>query len=174
MTKDSLNPQNIHIPKDYYNAEYRIKTGPRYPEDTNIAHKNRSPVFFQNTRVDSCNHVTMKNGRPMAIPFKPNYPTYATGPRPNKMRDQIQVPIQSKRDQVNYNMKKSAYSDQYRLQRNASAGCFQKPLTRYDSNLPRSRLPNLAMSMGSPYEDGVEIGDLRGIYIFNNFQVKKT
>ena len=113
-----------------------------YPEDTNVAHKARSPLFFQNTRVDSCNHVTMKNGRPMAVPFKPNYPTYPSCPKPSKMRDQIQVPIKNKRDQVDYNPKKSAYGDQYRLRRNASAGTFVKPLTRYDSNLPRSRLPN--------------------------------
>ena len=125
--------------RDHYNGNYRISSGVSYPEDKNVSHKGRSPVFFQNTRISSCNHVSMKNGRPVAIPFKPNYPTYGTGPMPARLRDQIQVPVSNKRDIVDYNMGRTAYADQYRLKHSASAGSFKKPLAKYATNHPRSR-----------------------------------
>lgn len=119
--------------RNQYNERYN------YPADTNTAHKGRSPMFFQNTRITSCNYVSMKNGKPVAIPFKPNVPTYGSDYKAAKYRDQIQIPIKLMRDIEDCNPKKTAYADQYRLRHHSSAGSFRKPLARYSTNLSRSR-----------------------------------
>ena len=34
---------------------------------TNISQKNRNPAYLQNTKVNTCNHIIMNNGSPLAI-----------------------------------------------------------------------------------------------------------
>lgn len=36
---------------------------------TSFYRKKKAPKFFENTRVDSCKSIVMKNGKPMALPF---------------------------------------------------------------------------------------------------------
>ena len=105
-------------PKDHYNGRYQDDWG----EDTNFAHKERSPIFFQNTRVNSCNHVTMKNGKAMAVPFKPNYQQWPKKEHPARKNNQINVANPSKTCRDNYFAKETAYQSCFDPKYITSAG----------------------------------------------------
>ena len=109
-----------------------------------FSNKDRSPEFFQNTRVTTCNHITMQNGKPVAVPFRP-------------MTDSQKS--RKKEERVNTQETDTVYRNTYNRHKNTNTGTYKKPLTRYNPSADRNRLPNLSLRMNSPYFDQIELGD---------------
>jgi hypothetical protein len=109
-----------------------------------FSNKDRSPEFFQNTRVNTCTHISMKNGRPVAIPFKPMTPAHMSS---------------KTRQKSEFREGDTMYRSTYAKMPQANAGTMRKPLMKYDPQADRNRLPNLSLKMNSPYYDQINIGD---------------
>lgn len=105
----------------------------------------KSPQFFQTTRVDSCQFVETKNGQTRAVSF----PVTKTGYKaPNSW-------VNQKRSSE----KVSQAGATYKVHQNMHSGMANKPLVPYHPESYRSRLPTADYI--APYRNAsqFEIGD---------------
>ena len=91
-------------------------------------HKELGDPFFKNTRITSCSHVLVKNGRCLAIPFG------ITNRRGRHLNHFKTVP-----EKLSTN--KSIYMSDYIQVNNLHCGMGKKPLCPYTPNSARNLLP---------------------------------
>jgi hypothetical protein len=99
----------------------------------------KSVAFFKETKINSCSHVVVKHGQPMAVA----YPT---------------VPL-AKIDEVFPMSKRSVSQEVHRIRSNLYAGMQNKPLERYHPDAHRSRLRMPEMQVPYKNSSSVIIGD---------------
>ena len=106
--------------------------------------RDRSPEWFKPTRVNTCNHVEVINGKAYAVPFGPHTTSQ----------------ISRKQEKMDVSMDlNTSYRSTHNRREPLNSGSYYKPLSKYNPNAPRSRLPNLDSKMVCPYYDQIEIGD---------------
>lgn len=110
--------------------------------------KMKTNEFFKQTKVDSCSHILIKNGVSLAVPFT------VTNAKGRPLNSYKLVPEKSPNQQ-------SIYRKDYSIKPYMHAGMEKKPLTAYDPNSYRNRLPTSGIIMSHKNKSSVEIGDPR-------------
>lgn len=125
--------QNQYMPERHFNRSV-----------DNFHDRDKSPDWFKPTRVNTCNNVQIQNGKAYAVPF-------------GRMTTSQ---IARKEEKLNVSMDlNTSYRSTHNRREPLNSGSYYKPLTKYNPNAPRNRLPNLDSKMISPYYDQIEIGD---------------
>jgi len=107
--------------------------------------KSSTAPFFRQTRVNSCNTVVAKNGRPMAVPFSTKKTGYKA---PNSWTNQSRSSEVISHARATH----TTFSTMH-------AGMQKKPLFPYDPNSHRSRLPTSDFVIPYKNTSQVEIGE---------------
>jgi hypothetical protein len=129
---------------DRLENQENIKQDPNVPQINGTASDWRakkvlkSYPFFRDNKIQTCSHVVMKNGAPLAVPFRPDKNRYAT-PNPQRTLTETQEAYQT----MGYD----------------HCGMRKKRLEAYDPNAFRSRMQTPEVQRRSVNVSHIEFGD---------------
>ena len=138
--------QNMEF--DNINEDKKEEVEEEKPKKTFFnTHKELGDPYFKNTRITSCSHVLVKNGRCLAIPF------WIRNRRGRQLNHFKTVP-----EKLSSN--KTIYMSDYLPVSNLHCGMGKKPLVPYHPDSQRSKLPlNGIVSGASANRSYLELGN---------------
>ena len=136
-SNEIINNPNLENPNNELNSQQQTQEQEQKPKKTFFkTHQEWGSPFFKNTRVGSCSHVLVKNGRSLAIPFR------IVNRRGRGLNHFKTVP-----EKLSVN--ESTYEHDYHPFPNMHCGMGKKPLMPYSPDSMRNLLPQNGIVSGA-------------------------
>ena len=107
--------------------------------------KDKTHPFFNNSLIESCSHIIVKNGQTLAVPFD------IKNSKGKKLSHFKTIPLKSSELM-------SIYRKDYSVKPIIHAGMLNKPLEPYSPSSYRNRLPNTEFVISHKNKSSYEIG----------------